>query len=92
MIATVHVTRTATDWVRLGENRIAILAGPVEQVEANIVAFAAPLKIWAVIFLRAKARGYRPIPSLEFQFNLVRARFSIARWRKSDSPHDLRPR
>jgi len=30
------VTRTATDWVRLGENRIAILAGSVEQVDNNI--------------------------------------------------------
>jgi len=39
MIATVHVTRTATDWVRLGENRIAILAGPVEQVTGSVAFF-----------------------------------------------------
>ena len=38
MIATAPVTITATDWVRLGEKRIAILAGPVEQVENNIAA------------------------------------------------------
>jgi len=42
MIATAHVTITATDWVRLGEKRIAILAGPVEQVENNITAFPSP--------------------------------------------------
>jgi hypothetical protein len=36
MIATAHATRTTTDWVRLGEKRIAILVGPVEQVEFGI--------------------------------------------------------
>jgi hypothetical protein len=39
MIATAHVKITTTDWVRLGEKRIAILAGPVELVENNITAF-----------------------------------------------------
>src|SRR6266568_801994 len=36
MIATAHVMKTATDWVRLGEKRITILVWPVEQVESNI--------------------------------------------------------
>jgi hypothetical protein len=35
-------TITATDGVRLGEKRIAILAGPVELVENNIPALPSP--------------------------------------------------
>lgn len=36
MIATAHLTRTATDWVRLEEDRSAILAGSGEQVGVSL--------------------------------------------------------
>jgi hypothetical protein len=49
MIATAHATRTATDWVRLGKKRIAILVGPVEQVEFKIAKIPAALKVRAPV-------------------------------------------
>ena len=56
MIATVHVTRTATDWVRLGENRIAILAGPVEQVHGQCSSVAASWGISSQIVEESASR------------------------------------
>lgn len=56
MIATAHVTITATDWVRLGEKCIAILGGPVELVHGLCSSVAASLGISSQIVDESASR------------------------------------
>ena len=79
--------------IRFTENLTHSLAGIRSGMETDMTGSETDCpesSVMSIPTLRAKemVMGCRPMPSLEFQFILVKARISLARWRMSVGPHE----